>query len=75
MVSCVWRGAGKNPQLDKSDEQEGFIFHVFFFLYDLVVLAHGLTLGCRVPVPGFVFLCPEVLILYLSRSCKAITEV
>lgn len=31
MVSCVWRGAGKNPQLDKSDEQEGFIFHVFFF--------------------------------------------
>lgn len=75
MVSCVGRGAGKNPQLDKPDEQKGFILCIFFCLHDLVVLNHGLTLDCRVPVPGFVFVCPEVLILYLSRSCKAITEV
>lgn len=75
MVSCVGRGRGKNPQLDKSDGQKGFIFCIFFFLYGLVVLNHGLNLDYRVPVPGFVFVCPEVLILYLSRSCKAIIEV
>lgn len=45
-----------------------------FFQYGLVVLNHGLSLDCRVPVARFVFVCPEVLILYLSRSCKAITE-
>lgn len=30
MVSCVGRGAGKTPQLDKSDEQKGFTFSIFF---------------------------------------------
>lgn len=30
MVSCVGRGAGKTPQLDRSDEQKGFIFSIFF---------------------------------------------